>query len=71
MGWQIIRSEDGLTAHIVPVDDIEPHDESMYCLCKPKEWVNDHGLVLYTHNSFDGREVAERLMEEMNLTKQK
>jgi hypothetical protein len=45
---------------VLPLNDIMPHDEeSTVCPCGPRvEFIN--GEMLITHNSFDGRELAER-----------
>lgn len=37
--------------HVMPVNDLRPHDESLQCWCRP---VDDAGVVV--HNSMDGRE---------------
>lgn len=45
--------------HIVPTNDLEPHDIiGMLCACGPRiDW--DRQLVI--HNAFDGREIIERI----------
>ena len=44
--------------HILPINDIQPHEESTTCHCNPTvEFLEGEGLV--THNSFDGRELEE------------
>lgn len=40
--------------HLIPLNDIEPHELSDTCKCKPE---TEGGLV--SHNSFDKRELAE------------
>ena len=52
--------------HVVPVDDLEPHEERYMdgyeCKCEPRiEVINDTVLVI--HNSFDGREGVEIVNE--------
>ena len=49
--------------HIIPIDDLHKHICSEFCKCKPK-W-NDEGI--YIHNSFDGREYVERLVDVDNI----
>lgn len=50
------------TYNIVPVNDLEDHVEDSTCKCKPSvEFVN--GNMIITHNSFDGRENMERLID--------
>lgn len=44
--------------NILPINDIELHTESEECRCNPKcETYN--GVLIVTHNSFDGRELEE------------
>jgi len=45
--------------HILPVEDIEEHDEHVACKCDPRIEVVDNGDILIIHNSFDGREYDE------------
>lgn len=48
--------------HITPINDLEPHDEEgMMCKCEPKASFNDQGHMIITHNSFDGRELLEKI----------
>jgi len=50
-----------MTQHILPINDIEPHEESITCKCKPNvEHVEGNMIVI--HNSFDGRERQEELI---------
>ena len=46
--------------HVMPINDLEEHIESVMCICDPQvsiiEETNDY---LVTHNSFDGREGVE------------
>lgn len=44
--------------HVLPVNDIKPHNESMFCECAPKTIKDKNGFVI-VHNSFDGREYDE------------
>lgn len=41
--------------HIVPIDDLREHEDSIECWCQPDE-VEDGVIV---HNSLDGREKYE------------
>lgn len=52
--------------HIEPTNDLKEHTHKA-CECCPKINVLDNGDLQIVHNSYDGREIAERLMEEMNL----
>lgn len=49
--------------HITPINDIEPHEESTTCKCLPKVEIVENGDMLVVHNSFDGREIIEKLEE--------
>ncbi|GAB0057432.1 hypothetical protein SIID45300_01760 [Candidatus Magnetaquicoccaceae bacterium FCR-1] len=41
--------------HIVPLNDMRPHDRTETCWCRPV--ADDDGLVvIWAHNSADGRE---------------
>jgi len=55
-----------MTIHVLPVNDLEPHDEdSTQCKCHPKvEFVE--GGILVTHNAFDQREIIEEINEILN-----
>ena len=51
-----------MTTNVLPVNDIKEHDESSACECQPRvEMVN--GGILIIHNSYDLREVIERVYE--------
>ena len=48
--------------HVIPVDDLMPHQEHECCLCNPKveyEADNIPSPKIVIHNSFDGREFLE------------
>ena len=42
--------------HVIPVNDIKSHEESVHCHCKPKV---DWDLDVVVHNAFDHREAVE------------
>lgn len=45
--------------HVYPLRDLQPHALTRECACHPRlEQVE--GVLLITHNSFDGRELVER-----------
>lgn len=48
--------------HILPINDIEEHEEASTCKCNPvvKE---ESGDLLIIHNAFDGREGVELVNE--------
>ena len=49
--------------HLLPIDDLEEHEEISTCKCLPKSEVLQNGDIMIIHNSFDKREVIERLFE--------
>lgn len=51
--------------NIIPINDLEEHEESSMCKCKPEVREVDGG-VLIIHNSFDGREGLEMANEILN-----
>jgi hypothetical protein len=48
--------------HIIPVNDLEEHEMSSTCKCHPELQESD-GFLFLVHNSFDGREHAEQLID--------
>jgi hypothetical protein len=40
--------------HVLPVNDLREHDETLECWCKP-EIQEDEGATIVVHNSMDGR----------------
>lgn len=52
--------------NIIPINDTEPHQHDTECSCNPIiEVKNDE--IIAIHNSFDNREVIERLVEGLNI----
>lgn len=50
--------------HVLPVDDLKPHEENRLCPCRPSlERVAEADGVVVIHNSFDGREITERAID--------
>lgn len=43
------------TVHVLPVNDLRDHEETLDCWCRPRE---DDGVI--THNSMDRREEYEQ-----------
>lgn len=41
--------------HILPINDIFDHEESVLCECRPQIQIIDDQLII-THNAFDGRD---------------
>lgn len=54
-----------MTYHILPINDIEDHEESSTCKCKPKVVFENNEMII-VHNSFDGREKKEKLIENIS-----
>jgi hypothetical protein len=53
------------TVHVMPVNDIKEHIENDYCECHPKiRYFGGDGGKVVVHNSWDGREIAERIEAE-------
>ena len=50
--------------HLLPIDDLEEHLENSTCKCLPNSEILENGDIMITHNSFDKREVIERLFED-------
>jgi tRNA1(Val) A37 N6-methylase TrmN6 len=48
--------------NIVPINDLEEHEESSTCKCNPK-LIEENGELILVHNSFDKREFIERLFK--------
>ena len=46
--------------HVLPIDDLQSHEESAQCACEPK--IEENG-ALVMHNSYDGREIVERAVD--------
>lgn len=57
--------------HVLPINDIEEHQESTTCHCHPAIQ-EESGTMIIVHNSFDGRELVEdanNIIEKQNKTK--
>ncbi len=44
--------------NIIPINDIEEHEEDSSCWCCP-EIINEDGELIIVHNAFDGRTLNE------------
>lgn len=49
--------------HLLPIDDLEEHQENSTCKCLPKSEVLENGDLMIIHNSFDKREIVENLIK--------
>ena len=59
MTWQVwtnIIQKNGVSTHVVPLNDLREHVEDATCWCNPRA---DEELNLVTHNSADNREAFE------------
>jgi hypothetical protein len=52
--------------HILPINDLKEHSERSSCECNPKVRQLENGDLLVSHNSYDGRELIEELLAEVN-----
>jgi len=48
--------------HIIPLNDLEEHSETLDCACDPHLEIFDKG-TLVIHNAYDNREIGEDLIE--------
>ena len=46
------------TIHVLPLNDLKPHTESVACRCVPSVENIEEGVVI-VHNAYDGREFFE------------
>jgi hypothetical protein len=53
--------------HILPLDDLEMHEESEDCKCQPTRKAIDDVSTMVVHNSFDGREAFEMALKVLNI----
>jgi hypothetical protein len=49
--------------HIIPLDDLRPHQASIDCACKPYRDPETDALII--HIAYDGREFAEEEEREL------
>lgn len=49
-----------MTLHVIPLDDLIEHQESLMCACEPTICL-DSGHTMIIHNSFDGREIIKEV----------
>ena len=51
--------------NLIPINDLEEHQEDLKCKCEPKLIVENEGNII-VHNSFDRRELIEQVIDIMN-----
>ena len=54
-----------MAIHIIPENDLRPHVMESTCECQPSV-IDENGEMIFVHHSFDGRELAETLIKELN-----
>lgn len=52
------KPTDKLMIHVLPIGDLEEHEETTTCKCEPNI-IKENGELIVVHNSFDGREGVE------------
>jgi hypothetical protein len=50
--------------NVLPVNDLKEHSNDSTCECHPKV-IYENGEMIVVHNSYDGREHVEELIEEI------
>lgn len=55
-----------MSIHVLPVNDIEDHEEFSTCKCEPKVII-ENGEMIIIHNSFDYREIIEQTREILKM----
>lgn len=52
--------------HIIPINDLHEHEDNSSCSCNPTVTELENGYLQVKHNSWDGREYIERLVDSAN-----
>lgn len=52
-----------MAIHIIPQNDTHEHIEDSTCKCGP-DLFTENGEMIFTHHSWDGREIIEELMQD-------
>lgn len=52
--------------HVIPENDIRSHWDSTACPCRPRTEEVAGGGTVVVHNSFDGQEITERAIDEID-----
>ena len=58
MMWGLFQKPGTLEIHVIPLEDLRPHDCDMGCWCIPVE--DEQEAAVNRHNAMDGREAFER-----------
>ncbi|MES2382365.1 MAG: hypothetical protein V4538_15065 [Bacteroidota bacterium] len=54
-----------MALHVLPINDIKPHEETTTCECEPNV-IFENGEMIVVHNSYDGREFIEEICDFIN-----
>lgn len=55
--WRNVTSDDGNQIHVIPLNDMVEHGETVDCVCGPDlEAIGEPAVLLVRHHSLDGRE---------------
>lgn len=57
-GWGLYGNHMTNDTHVVPIDDLRPHELTIGCWCKPLRDEENPDIV--AHNALDQREAVER-----------
>lgn len=52
--------------NVVPINDLKPHTDGPECACGPRVERFDNGNRVIVHNSYDGREILENAVGEID-----
>lgn len=60
-GWELTATdEETNTRHVVPLDDLRPHELTKFCWCAPDFLEGTLLPSVIVHNALDQRELYER-----------
>lgn len=54
-----------MTQHIIPVNDLKPHNLESTCDCQPRLLMENNEMI-FVHSAWDGREAVEEVNEILN-----
>lgn len=61
-GWITYYDSEAAEAHVIPIDDLLPHEIAEQCFCRPNPELieRENGdAYMFGHSSVDGRELTE------------
>ncbi len=58
MAYSAVTLRSKREVHVIPCDDVLPHQEDGFCLCSPLPEKAANGWTIYCHSSFADEEVA-------------